>query len=162
MASKKKPGRTKQQIAAEVGKRIEHKKKRFLEYYNKTRNVRKACEAIGVAHTTIYAWKRNDKEFERDFFEAKEAWVDDLESSLQNLAVNGEKTPIIIRGEGKEQKVGWYQKIVPSISIFMLKYNRKSKYLPEYAMMDGNPDDIAKEIRDSLREMQESIPGVDE
>jgi transposase-like protein len=152
---------TTKKTAPSVVKRIQHQKKRFLEYYNKTRNVRKACEAVGIHHKTLYRWKREDKEFELDIFEAKESWVDDLEESMQNIALNGEKTPIVVRDENGSQKIGWWYKRNTAISIFMLKYNRKSIYLPESGLTETTADEMAHKIRESLDAMLETVPGAD-
>ncbi len=63
--------------------------KQFLEELRKVPIVQVACEKTGVSRNTVYRWKREDREFAKQFEEALEdgiAFVNDMsESQLLQL-----------------------------------------------------------------------------
>jgi hypothetical protein len=63
--------------------------KQFLEELKKVPIVQVACEKAGVSRNTVYRWKREDKDFEKEFEKAMAdgvAFVNDMsESQLLTL-----------------------------------------------------------------------------
>lgn len=63
--------------------------KQFLEELKKVPIVQVACEKTGVSRNTVYRWKREDKDFEKEFEKAMAdgvAFVNDMsESQLLTL-----------------------------------------------------------------------------
>lgn len=56
----------------------------FLEQLRKIPIVQVACEKVGLSRNTVYRWKREDKEFEKDMDEALaegEALINDMSES---------------------------------------------------------------------------------
>lgn len=56
-------------------KKLKYSKK-FLEELRKVPIVQVACEKVGVSRNTVYRWKREDKDFAKEFDEALADGVD--------------------------------------------------------------------------------------
>ena len=48
----------------------EAKRRKFLNHFAATANVKGACRSAGVAYTTVYAWRSKSAQFRADFYEA--------------------------------------------------------------------------------------------
>ena len=71
----------------ELGPRI--RKERFLTAHNLGMSVADAARAAGVDRRTIYRWRDKDPEFAKEWREARESLVEDLEMEAYNRAFKG-------------------------------------------------------------------------
>jgi hypothetical protein len=48
----------------------EAKRRKFLNHFAATANVKGACRSAGVSYTTVYAWRSKNAQFRADFYDA--------------------------------------------------------------------------------------------
>lgn len=105
--------------------RTEENRVRFLEVLRDENSVTDACEAINAGRTAVYAWKKDDEAFARDW-DAAVKFVDEaLEDSALKRAIHGHQEPIVDK-DGKI--VGHRTKFETALTIFMLKARMPEKY----------------------------------
>ncbi|MBI4057066.1 MAG: hypothetical protein HY399_05905, partial [Elusimicrobia bacterium] len=76
--------------------------------------IKGACEAIGIARSTFYRWKQEDKEFHWTWLDADENLTDKLEDAAVQRALNGSDV----------------------LLIFLLKARRSKRYRDGYSEQD--------------------------
>lgn len=82
------------------------KKAQFIEQLQRDANVSRSCEAVDLARSTVYGWKREDAEFATQWDEAVSMGVGALEDEAVKRALKGSDT----------------------LLIFLLKANKPDKY----------------------------------
>ena len=88
--------------------------KQFLEELKKVPIVQVACEKTGVSRNTVYRWKREDKDFEKEFEKAMAdgvAFVNDMSES-QLLTLIKEKNFSAVRFWLNKRHPAYKDKIV--------------------------------------------------
>lgn len=82
------------------------KKAQFIEQLQRDANVSRSCEAVDLARSTVYGWKREDIEFATQWDGAISMGVGALEDEAVKRALKGSDT----------------------LLIFLLKANKPDKY----------------------------------
>lgn len=82
------------------------KKEQFIEQLQRDGNVTRSCEAVNLARSTVYGWKRESEEFAAQWDQAVDAGVGALEDEAVRRALKGSDT----------------------LLIFLLKANKPEKY----------------------------------
>lgn len=106
----------------------DERKKKFLEYYRddpKFRGLKAlSAEAVGVSLRTVDAHLAKDKVFCEEFYDAKEAWIDEvLYTEAVRRATEGTLKPII-GGKFKDQVVAHERVFSDSLMGMMLRSTR--------------------------------------
>ncbi len=66
------------------------KKEKWLDSFKQSFNRTTACEAIGIARSTLWRWIKNDTEFAKLAREVEESMLDTAESELMKLVRSGD------------------------------------------------------------------------
>ena len=104
--------------------------KGFLAALAETGNVRRACEAAGVARSRAYELRDSDEAFALDWLRAQEEAADLLEEEARRRAVEGVDEPVfgsMGQGQGSGQ-VGTVRKYSDTLLIFLMKGANPEKY----------------------------------
>lgn len=75
---------------------IEPRKGAFLAAYRKTFNIGMACNLVGISRQVVTTWREYDEDFKREFREAQQFCLDNLEGSLYQKALAGSETAAIM------------------------------------------------------------------
>jgi hypothetical protein len=129
------------------------RKAKFIDALRKTKEIAKACEAVGISRYAALRHRRNDEEFARQWEEVFETAVDQLEQSALDRAINGWDEPVFYCGE----VVGYVRKFSTALTIFMLKSWRRDRYLFEQQVVQ-DADAVAEKLRVALKNMDTSVP----
>ena len=106
-------------------KRTPEKYEKFLESLRKTGgNIARACRAEGIARNTAYEWRKDDTEFAKQWDEAIDEGIDELEQEARRRALDGLEKTIFYKGEA----IGTEREYSDTLMIFLLKGNRPEKY----------------------------------
>lgn len=106
-------------------KRTPEKYEKFLETLRKTGgNIARACKAEGIGRSTAYEWKEKDKEFSKQWDEAIQDGLDELEQEARRRAFKGLRQAVFYKGE----VVGYEREYSDTLMIFLLKGGRPEKY----------------------------------
>lgn len=77
----------------------DRRKKRFLEKFRELGFARKACAAVNIGPSAMYAAARSDPEFKAAFNEVKEEWDELIEQEIHRRAVDGVPKPVVQGGK---------------------------------------------------------------
>src|SRR5215813_7662783 len=125
MAGKGKPGRP----------RKLKEKAEFLEAVEGKLAVRAAARAVGVARSTIYRWRDEDKAFEEEVKERQECAIDRLEASTYEQAMQPDSPPVL--------------------KIFMLKSWRPERYRETVGVEHGISAELQRVLDVQRREWRQ-------
>lgn len=101
------------------------RKERFLDALRSHGVVKYGAEAAGISRQTAYDWRRADEEFAQKWEDALEDGVDELERVAFERAKAGSDT----------------------LAIFLLKYNRKYKYLDHFERIEREMGELREELK---------------
>jgi hypothetical protein len=102
----------------------------FLEQLKVTCNVTKACELSGLARTSAYEWRDDDKDFAAEWQKSLDVAADLLEEEAVRRARDGTRKPVFQGGE----LVGHVQEYSDTLMIFLLKGAKPKKYNDRLAL----------------------------
>jgi hypothetical protein len=97
---------------------------RFLSHLRDTGNVRRSCEAAGVARSWAYELRDKDPQFAQAWKYAALDAADLLEETVTDRAVNGWEEPVWY----KDEQVGTVRKYSNTLAVFLLKHANPEKY----------------------------------
>lgn len=100
------------------------KQRAFLSRYRSNANVREACDAAGIARSTLYSWRRREAGFAEAMDEAQAMAVDRLESAAWDRALNGHVEPVFHNG----RIVGHVNRPSDRLLQHLLEANRPEKF----------------------------------
>jgi hypothetical protein len=98
--------------------------KAFLTMLEETGSVTAAAKAANISRVTVYAHKRDDPDFAREWDEALDRAADTLEDEARRRATEGIEEAIYHKGE----KVGTVRKYSDVLLMFLLKGIRPQKW----------------------------------
>lgn len=120
-------------------------------------NVSRACRAEGIGRTAAYEWRAQDADFAREWDEAVEEGLDNLEEEARRRAFRGLKRAKFYQGE----VVGYEKEYSDTLLIFLLKGGRPDKYRErtELTGPGGAPlyQPLAPEILEALKAGYQAI-----
>lgn len=120
----------------------------FLARLRGSGTVRYACEAAGVSRQTVYAWKRRDPEFARQWDEAQEDAVEALEAAARVRALSGsDRLLMFLLRAIRPDKYGDRLRIEHSIE-------REKRRVYREALAEGLTDD---EAADAVAEFERMV-----
>lgn len=99
-------------------------KKSFLAALEETGSVKEATEACTVSKVTVYAHRRDDPTFAKEWEEALDRAADALEDEARKRAIEGTQEPVFHKGE----IVGYVAKKSDVLLMFLLKGIRPQKW----------------------------------
>lgn len=105
------------------------RRERFLRALTSHGVVKHAAAAAGITRQTAYTWRKTDPEFAEAWESALEDGVDELEAEAKRRAL--ESSDVLL--------------------IFLLKHNRKGKYLEHFDRIERE----LAEMRDEVRRLKE-------
>lgn len=111
----------------------------FLEILRRTGNVSRAAHDAGIANRTAYSWREKDEEFAKDWHEAEQAALDELEEVLRARAVFGSDRPVFYKGD----IVGHVTEYSDSNGQFLLQVKRYPTKRVEMTGANGEPLNMA-------------------
>lgn len=117
-------------------------------------SVTNASAVAGVARRTAQRHKKLCQSFSDAWDQAWEGIVDELEASAMRRAVRGNVEPIMFRS----QRVGAKRTFETSLTIFMLKQNRRGKYGQDLNADERDARELAREFRQAMSEMDDTVP----
>lgn len=97
---------------------------KFCEALATTGNVTESCKQAGIARRTAYEWRAADPGFAKDWDDAIEAGLDELEQECKRRGLRGYDEPVFYKGE----EVGAIKRYSDTLAIFLLKGGRPEKY----------------------------------
>ena len=101
-----------------------------MDVLRRTANVSAACRAAGVPRGRAYALRRADDGFRREWRQALEEALDDLEAELRRRAMDGVDKPVFYAGK----ECGSVRTYSDTLGMFILKSRR-----PAVVGGDGGP-----------------------
>jgi len=87
------------------------KKERWLNGYKQNFNRTAACDAIGIARSTLWRWIKDDHNFAEKVMEIEEGLIDEIEGKLLDLALGGNLQAIKIFLKAKAADRGYTNKL---------------------------------------------------
>lgn len=132
----------------------------FLTTLGKTGSITKAASRAGVRRTSIYRWRDQNPEFERQMDEAMEIFTDSIEESAVKRARDGVLEPVFHQG----RECGRVRKYSDSLAQFILKGRRRAVYGDRTALTgeDGGAVVVRHEIPRPALPVSEQIEGQSE
>jgi hypothetical protein len=112
------------------------KKRAFLAALQDCGRITIACEKSHVPRRTVYNWRDDDKQFEKDWDKAIERAADVFEDEAIRRAYEGYDEPIVYQGN----ITGSVKKYSDTLLIFLLKGNKSDKY-KDRASVDNTSSD---------------------
>lgn len=126
----------------------------FLDALRTEYSVTGAAAVAGVSRRTAQRHRKKDEQFSMAWEASWESIVDELEASAMRRATRGTVEPIMF----KDQRVGAKRVFETSLTIFMLKRNRKGKYEQNLSEDERDARDLAREFREAMQEMDDTVP----
>lgn len=96
----------------------------FFDVLRRTANVSAACRAAGVPRGRAYALRRADDDFRREWRQALEEALDDLEAELRRRAMDGVDKPVFYAGK----ECGSVRTYSDALGMFILKSRRPAVF----------------------------------
>ena len=131
----------------------------FLAALADTGNVRAACTAAEIGHSTVYDRRKAVDRFADAWDDAMEQAADMLEAEALRRAAHGVKEPVYYKGK----VVGHVLKYSDVLLIFLLKAARPAKFRDHYRVehtgKDGGPLEF-DDAREALAAALGSAPGA--
>ena len=75
------------------------RKAKFLEAYKMTGVIQPAIDAAGISRASYRKYRKDDKVFHQDCFDAYDAAVDEAEVELRKRGIEGYDDPVMYKGE---------------------------------------------------------------
>lgn len=124
----------------------------FLKVLSDTGNVQTAAESIDVLRSTVYNWRRKDKEFSKAWDEALDIAADRVEAVFWDRVINGVEEPVFYQGK----QVATVRKYDNRALLEFLKAAKPDKYR-EKGIPDGQ---IVIQISgaDEIKELRQVNP----
>ena len=97
---------------------------RFLEVLATTANISRAIEAVKAERSAIYAWRREDEDFAKDWDAALDLGTDVLEDEAIRRGHEGVDRPVYQGGKN----VGTVREYSDALLVTMLKARRPDKF----------------------------------
>lgn len=134
-----------------------HKRALFLEILKTTGNVSAATRAVGMRRTSLYALRRQDEDFRKEWDSALEESLDDLKGELRRRAIEGTEKPVYYGGK----ECGALRSYNDNLGVFLLKGRRKKVYGKDQPARgkDGRFVAQTKSPREKLLAKLENITG---
>lgn len=117
-----------------------------------------ASAVVGLTPRTTQRHRKKHAGFAAACAAAWEEVVDELEASAMKRAIKGNVEPIMY----KDKPVGAKRTFETALTIYMLKQNRREKYGQDGSYDERDARERAREFREALRAMDESIPSAQE
>ena len=134
----------------------------FFDVLRRTANVSAACRAAGVPRGRAYALRRADDGFRREWHQALEEALDDLEAELRRRAMDGVDKPVFYAGK----ECGSVRTYSDALGMFILKSRRPAVFGGEAGSGDdaGTAHDptAARSARDLLLARLGTVPPQNE
>ncbi|MDD3907436.1 MAG: hypothetical protein PHF34_04400 [Bacteroidales bacterium] len=98
---------------------IKQRKKRFLKTYKaRLCNVSKCCEVCGISRQTYYQWMNKDDKFKKAIEDEREAFYDDLETTMYSKAITDKDTAMLIWiSKTKMKDRGYVEKMEQDVTV---------------------------------------------
>ena len=87
------------------------KKEKWLSVFKQSLNRTAACEAIGIARSTLWRWIKRDTEFAELVREVEESMLDTAESELMKLVRSGDFKAVKFLLQTKGRSRGYGEKL---------------------------------------------------
>jgi hypothetical protein len=92
--------------------RTEENRQRFIEGLNENGNVTQVCRALDLHRPAIYAWKKDDPSFAREWEDALALGVEGLEDEARRRAIQGSDLLLIFLLKGaKPEKYAYRSQV---------------------------------------------------
>lgn len=124
-------------------KRTPAARARFLEKLAESGLVSIAAASIDMSRSSVYEWRNEDKEFARDWDDARESRWDRLEQEAIRRAEEGVVKPIFQQGS----KVGTVREYSDGLMALVLKARRRRVYSDNERARGGEQQDNAGVLR---------------
>jgi len=109
---------------------------RFLAHLRETGNVRRSCEAAGVARSWVYEVREKDPAFAVEWKLAALDAADLIEEVVLERGVNGWDEPVWHQGE----QCGEVRRYSNTLAVFLLKHANPEKYGDRTELRHSGPD----------------------
>lgn len=96
----------------------------FLEAFEKTGMVSRACEAIGISRQTAYAERQRNEDFAIEWHDVEERVTETMEREAYRRAVEGVTEPVVSAGKHVTDVQSYSDRLLE----FMLKARRPERY----------------------------------
>jgi hypothetical protein len=96
----------------------------FLEAFEQTGMVSRACEAIGISRQTAYAERQRNEDFAVEWHDVEERVTETMEREAYRRAVEGVTEPVVSAGKHVTDVQSYSDRLLE----FMLKARRPEKY----------------------------------
>lgn len=126
--------------------RVDDWKSVFIKALADERSVTHACRVARISRTTAYEHRATDPEFGRQWSEAWEEVLDELEGSAMRRAIDGWEAPVWHQGV----QCGTETKIDNRLTEFMLRKNRPTRYGEQ--LITDDVQTIAAKVRAAIQE----------
>lgn len=118
----------------------------FLSHLRDTGNVRRSCEAAGVARSWAYDYRDTHPDFAQAWKLAALDAADLLEETVTDRAVNGWTEPVWHQGA----QCGTVRKYSNTLAVFLLKHANPEKYGDRAELRHTGPDGGAIQIQQQI------------
>lgn len=145
------------------------KKGKILASVRRSGNVAEAARLVGIGRRTLYAWRAEDPAFAAACDEARQAYVDALETEADRRGVEGVIRPVFYKGE----QVAEVREYSDTLLIFRLKGERPAKYRAVPVGIDPRvvrafvqqvlacvDDPVRQELRAWVQAQMGALPGL--
>lgn len=129
----------------------------FLDAFEDTGLVHKACELAGIGRATAYRHKQSHEDFALAWHDIEEKTTDAMEREAYRRGAQGMDKPIFYKGE----QVATVREYSDTLLMFMLKSRKPEKYREQYDLrhsgkidMPTGAPDLSKLSLDEARELQ--------
>ena len=96
----------------------------FLEAFEQTGMISRACEEIGISRQTAYAERQRNEDFAVEWHEVEERVTETMEREAYRRAVEGVTEPVVSAGKHVTDVQSYSDRLLE----FMLKARRPEKY----------------------------------
>lgn len=130
----------------------------FLTALKEEFSVVHAASVVGCTAKTCYRHRKKHAGFAAAWTAAWNTVVGELEASAMKRAIKGTLVPILY----KDKVITGKREYETSLTIFMLKRNWKDKYGDELVADEKDAREKAREFREAMRAIDESVPESEE
>lgn len=127
------------------------RKAKVLEYLRKNPSLRGAAHHVGVHHSTVQKWMKNDSAFEKKALDALASGVGRLESAVFSRAIDGVEEPVVMFGKvvtDEDGRAVTARKYSDALAIKLLQAHGGPAYRDKSSVdlrVTMDPDDLTDE-----------------
>jgi hypothetical protein len=128
----------------------------FLDGFEQSGRVDKACKLAGISRTTAYRHRQSDEDFALAWHDIEEAVTDAMEREAWRRSTEGVDKPIFYRGE----QIATVKEFSDPLMMFMLRARNPAKYREQFDFKHSGRvevptgPDLSKLSLDEARELQ--------